>query len=218
MRSRVGRVKRLVSIVALLLVFASCGDDAAEIATTTTSTGSTTATTSGGATAAPTTTAPGDPLPPHTLEGLAPILDPMVEPLGFRVTRAALISLDTYQPTPDGTHLAVYVVPLEDQTPSAYARQIVPLAAALLPAVFERWPALESFDVCQEPFAWDGEGTPPSYTILDLDRESAGTVDWATIELSGLIAVAKEDRDITLSVDAQVGNSRAFQAALDEGT
>jgi hypothetical protein len=203
----------LLALMPLLLAVPACGDDA--VTTTTPSSTAAGTTTSPGPTT--TTTSTGSALPPHTLEGLGPILDPMVEPLGFRVTRAALISLDTYQATPDGTHLAVYVVPLDDQTPSGYARQIVPLAAALLPGVFDRWPALQSFDVCQEPFDWDGEGTPPSYTILDLDRESAAALDWATVELPELIALAKLDRDITLSVDATVGRSRAFQDALAEG-
>jgi hypothetical protein len=204
-------VRRVVPSLLLTLIVAACGaDDAAPAPTAPTST----STALGGSTGdTPTTAATA--FPPHTFDGLAPILDPMVEPLGFRVTRAALISLDDYQPTPDGTHLAVYVVPIDDLTPDEHALRIVPLAAALLPDVFDHWPGLVSFDVCQEPFGWDGEGTPPSYTILDLDRASAATVDWTAVELSELIALSRLDPDVTLSVHAEVGRSAAFEAAVD---
>ena len=186
------------------MLFVACGGEAAGPSTTV-------------APATTSTTTPA-PLPPHTLDQLAPILDPLVEPLGFRVTRAALISLDDYEPSPDGTHLAVYVVPLTDQTPDEYAAQIVPLAAALLPEVFDRWPALASFDVCQEPYEWDGEGTPPSWTILDLDRASAAAVEWDSLELSELVAISRLDRDVTLSVRTEVGRSDTFRDAVGEGT
>lgn len=206
-------MSRILPLVALALALAACGDDAAIVSTvpaTIAGAPTTGATTTG---AEPTTTAPEEDLPPHTFDDLAPILDPLVEPLGFRVTRASLISLDTYQATADGTHLAVYVVPLADQTPDRYARQIVPLAAAFLPSVFDRWPALLSFDVCQEPFGWDGEGTPPSLTIVDLDRDASQAVDWATLDLAGLIEAAADDSDLTLSVSTDIGRSMVFRDA-----
>lgn len=152
-------------------------------------------------------------LPPHTLQGLAPILDPLVEPLGFRITRGSLISLTTYNPTPDGTHLALYVVPLEDAGPDQYAERIVPLAAALLPFVFEAWPGLESFDVCQEPFGWEAPGTPPSLTILDLDRYPAEQIDWTTVDLPGLIRASSDSSAITLTASEEIRDGAVWQAA-----
>lgn len=206
-RPSLGTVQR-ITVAAFLVLLTACGAEASAPASD--------AATSG---AAPTVRAPSTTaatLPPHTIEQLAPILDPMVQPLGFRVTRASLISLDDYQPTPNGTHLAVYVVPIDDRTTDDYASEIVPLAAALLPDVFDRWPLLRSFDVCQEPFGWDGEGTPPSYTILDLDRGSASGIDWGALELSELVALSTLDPDITLSVHEDVGRSATFQTALDQ--
>ncbi len=144
-----------------------------------------------GTTAVVTTVAPppGE-LPPHLYADLEPLLTPLVAPLGFVVTRASLVELGTYENSPQGTHLAVYVEPDQEHTPDEVAALTTLLAAALLPEVFDTWGGLESFDVCQEPYApGDGE-TPPTDTLLDVSREIALAIDWDTVTLSELIAAA----------------------------
>jgi hypothetical protein len=116
------------------------------------------------------------------------MLDPLVAPLGFRVTRAALVSLLTYEAAPDGTHLAVYVEPLEEPDVEAVAAATVPLAAVFLPEVFLRWPGLLSFDICQERYAAsDASSAPPPETILNVSREVALGIDWDTVTLAELL-------------------------------
>ena len=48
-------------------------------------------------------------LPPHERTDLAELFDPLVAPLGYHVTRAALIDRSTYAVDPSGGHLAIYL-------------------------------------------------------------------------------------------------------------
>ncbi len=192
---------RILRLTLVLLVVGACGGDAGPTTSSggagttlvgTTQVGTSVVTTAPptGTTAVVTTTpSPGE-LPPHLYTDLQPLLEPLVAPLGFVVTRASLVELGTYENSPQGTHLAVYVEPDEEHTPDEVAALTTLLAAALLPEVFERWSGLESFDVCQEPYApGDGE-TPPTDTLLDVTREIALVIDWDTVTLAELIAAA----------------------------
>ena len=152
-------------------------------------------------------------LPPHDFERLAAMFDPVVAPLGLTVARASLVDTTTYTTSPSGSHLAVYVVPDEDLDPDGYAANVVPLARAFLPLVFERWPELQSFDVCQEPYGWLGTGTPPSITVLDLDRETAAEIDWGSVDLAGLIALAGAEPSLTVSAVAEVRESETWNTS-----
>ena len=80
-----------------------------------------------------------------------------------------------------------------------------------LPFVFDRWPELHSFDVCQEPFNSTAE-TPPSLTIIDLTREAAATVDWGQLDLAGLIDL-NQKQGISVWARAQVRDSATWRAA-----
>ena len=54
--------------------------------------------------------------------------------------------------------------------------------------MFERWPGLESYDVCQEPVD-DGrsESEPLPVTQIELTREEAAAFDWATTGSADLV-------------------------------
>lgn len=153
-------------------------------------------------------------LPPHAFEELEALLGPLAAPLGLEVTRASLVDVDTYLQSPSGTHLAVYVVADRELDPDGYAANLLPLAVAFLPLVFERWPGLESFDVCQEPYAWSGTGTPPSVTIVDLDREAASRVDWGAVDLAGLLAAAAAEAGMTVTANTAVRASSTWADAV----
>lgn len=129
-------------------------------------------------------------LPPHELDDLAAIFDPIVAPLGYEVTRGSLIVRSTYVVDPGGDHLALYLAPLTGLSDDEYAADLPRIAAVLIPMVFERWSGLSSFDVCQEPFGAT-EQTPPSLTIVDLDRDAAASVEWEGIDLAGLIEAGR---------------------------
>jgi hypothetical protein len=159
------------------------------------------------------TTVPA-PLPPHEREALAEIFDEVVEPLGYRVTRAALITRESYAVDPEGDHLAIYLAPLDDISFEQFASDLPAIAGVFLPHVFDRWPGLVSFDVCQEPFASDA-ATPPSLTIIDITREAAALVDWAAIDLEGLIDLGESTDGIVVWARPAVRDSTAWQAAIN---
>lgn len=150
-------------------------------------------------------------LPPHERDDLAALFDPLVEALGYRVTRASLIDRTTYQVDAEGGHLALYVAPLADISADQFAAAFPSLVAVFLPFVFDRWPELHSFDVCQEPFD-STEGTPPSLTIIDLTRQAATTVDWDQLDLAGLIDLDQQ-QGITVWARPTVRDSATWSAA-----
>jgi hypothetical protein len=204
-------VRSIRSAVVVSVLLASCTTQGAATTTTGATTTVAPVTTAPSTTLAPTTTV-AVALPPHTYEALAPLLDPMVEPLGFRVTRAALVSLLTYESVPDGTHLAVYVEPLAEPDIEAVAAATVPLAAVFLPEVFLRWPGLLSFDICQERFAASTEDAPPPpETILNVTREVALGIDWDTVTLTELLA--QRSTALTLYASDEVTQSATWSAA-----
>ena len=159
---------------------------------------------------AATTTSPAL-LPPHERDDLAALFDPLVEPLGYQVTRASLIDRSTYQVDAEGGHLALYVAPLTDISTDQFAASFPSLVAVFLPFVFDRWPELHSFDVCQEPFNSTAE-TPPSLTIIDLTREAAATVEWGQLDLAGVIDL-NQKQGISVWAQAQVRDSATWRAA-----
>jgi len=150
-------------------------------------------------------------LPPHERDDLAALFDPLVEPLGYQVTRASLIDRSTYQVDAEGGHLALYVAPLTDISADQFAAAFPSLVAVFLPFVFDRWPELRSFDVCQEPFN-STEETPPSLTIIDLTREAAATVEWDQLDLAGVIDL-NQQQGIAVWARARVRDSATWRAA-----
>ena len=191
---------RLIRLTAVLLVVAACGGDAApttsgpgttlvgtSVVTTMVGTSVVTTEPQTGTTVVVTTTLEPGALPPHEYADLQPLLEPLVTPLGFTMTRASLVELGTYEVSAEGRHLAIYLEPLEAHTPDQVAAALTTLAAVLVPEVFDRWSGLLSFDFCQEPYTVDGS-TPVSETLLDVTREVADTIDWDVVTLAELIA------------------------------
>ena len=126
--------------------------------------------------------------------------------LGMVITRASIIDTvnGVYTPTPEGNHLAIYVEPMSADFDD-YASSTVDLARLLLPSVFERWPTITSFDICQEPPPGvDDRETPQSVTVLEVTREGAGRVDWSSIDLADLTSLpeSREAADLYFEVDA----------------
>lgn len=132
-------------------------------------------------------------LPPFERDDIAKLFEDQLAALGLRTTRALLQDRGSYQPSPRGTHLALYVEPIDPADADAASRidAIVPLARVFLPKVFRRWSDLESFDVCQESAATMTAGTvPPPVTQLALVRKAAARIDWANADLADLVTRA----------------------------
>ena len=134
-------------------------------------------------------------LPPPDLAALAPVLDPLVRPLDLRVARAALVDRDGGPPNPEARHLAVYVEPTVGFSDERFVQTILPLARAVTPFVFERWPGLESYDICQEPSPGvDDRPEPETQTVFDVSRSYADATDWATVGLPELVQHSRDRR------------------------
>ena len=143
-------------------------------------------------------------LPRNDKAAIERVFRPALERLGVRLTRGALVDLKTGKPSPTGTHLAVYVEPTGDYTPDDYARGTVRTLRAFIPAAFERWGGLTSFDVCQEPLpATDARPEPPPITKVDLTKAASRKVRWDDLDLTRLLRDAKRLGPRALSVYAK---------------
>lgn len=129
-----------------------------------------------------------------------------------------VIDLETYQPAPeDGTHLSIYLAPRAEIDDQAYVDGILETARAFAPGIFERWSAIESFDVCQLPPADDGEGV--ALTRLDMDRTTVESLDWSALDLPTLLRVAREapDDGNRIYVNRPLRQTAAYQEATAAG-
>ena len=156
---------------------------------------------------APAAPAQTGPLPPSEREELAKIFDPALEKLGLRTARAGLQDLETYKFTDDGTHLAVYVEPIETDgiDDEFYLDRVASSAKVFLPKVYRRWPGLESFDVCIEPVEI-ASPTPPPVTQILVTKDTLGSVKWKRADLSTLIERAAEES----TGSSESGNRETF--------
>jgi hypothetical protein len=139
----------------------------------------------------------GDRLPPSTLAKLKRLYDPAVERFGLRVSRGMLQDIETYQVDPEGTHLALYVEPVKDNYDDArYVANFTKLTRTFVPKVFRQYPGLESFDICQEPYA-DPAEAPPPVTQIFVSRDALDRVgNWRTADLTQLLAASPRVRSV----------------------
>lgn len=169
--------RRAPLLLAAALILAACADEDPDSATESTTTTVTTTTT---ATDQPVDEAS---LPPGDFESLAAIFEPRYEPLGMRLTRASVVEID------GGAHLQLYVEPTEAVEPQQYLDSIVPTTAAVVPFIFDEWPELASFDVCQEPPPGvDDRVAPEQVTVVALTRDQAESLDWPDPDLTELMS------------------------------
>lgn len=142
---------------------------------------------------------------------------PALEALGLEISRAGLTadaSTEGYVEE-GGRHLAVYVTPTDDgdDSPSAYAERIAPLARLLIDRVFADHPEIESFDVCQEQRTGSGEQEPPR-TVMLVRRDQAAAATWSDVDLQELRRrAAARPKGLSLVVDDVVAATEAWTAA-----
>lgn len=200
------RFRMLAALLAVLaLLVAACGDD------------------DGGddrAASTETTAIPHEERPPTKFSELEAIFNPMLEPLGLVLTRGALIdrSGNGYQVSPEGRHLALYAEPIDDEAdPEQAAATFYDLVAITTPYVFERWSALETFDICQEPpTTIDDRPEPFPDTQIDITREAAEAFDWEGSELVDLLFLGLQERDVRTVISKRVQEAEPYRSAYAE--
>ncbi len=155
-------------------------------------------------------------LPPNDVGSLRALYDPVLEPLGVRLTRGALIDIsnEQYVRSNEGRHLALYVEPISDYSNDQYVAGFWNVTALITPDVFARWPDLESYDICQEPLPSVDDGPEPfPITQINLTREAAATIDWANGDLVDLLVAARSNEDVRVVVNREVRESPTYAAA-----
>jgi len=209
LRERTQR-RGFASVLLAAVVLAGCTSDAPAQAPTDASSAGTEAADTDAPAVAPVEVAPPDgPLPPEDTEGLTvePLLAAMYAETGTLLTRGALIERRMRVTTPGSTvygprdttvvsrpHLALYLAFVDEDLEDLdrYLDAVVPLTRAFAGAAFERWPDLESFDICLVP-ASDSDASPePAIALVDVTREGyeAWIADGA--DLVGLRAFTKD--------------------------
>jgi hypothetical protein len=159
-------------------------------------------------------------LPPPGPFDIEPIYGEALAELGLRLTsQGGLIDRSDggYAPSADGDHLAIYVEPIGDYTVADYIEGIHTVAV-VFQDVFQRWPGLATYDVCQEPGASWSSGNTRSLPVtqIELTREEAaalGPLDDLTVV--DLLRAAKTDPPgLALRVGAMVVRDPGYQALL----
>lgn len=149
--------------------------------------------------------------------------------IGVEVGRAGLTAgASSPGYVPDGDHLAIYVSPAPDadSSPEAYAQRIVPLTELFVRRVFDEWPGIQSFDVCQEPAgrdSWGGEGADegvddqPPLTVLLVRRDQADAQTWTGLDLAEVRRRSKSrPKGLSLVVTEPVAATRTWRTAAPE--
>ncbi len=159
-------------------------------------------------------------LPPAVEAELAVIFDPLLEPYGLRLARAALLNTTApYEESETGRFLGLYVEPVGEYGAEDYVENLVPVARMMITLSFDRWPGLEFVDVCQEPPPdVDDSETPPPETQLQVSHEAADALDWDELDLATLIAAAEEQEPpgIILRVSQRISEEPLWQEAVVE--
>jgi hypothetical protein len=140
--------------------------------------------------------------------------------LGLRFTRAARFEENLghapYSPSPTGTHLALYAEPVGTYTAERFLGNIAPLTQVFRD-VFERWPGLTSFDICQEPIQSEAteEREPVPASQVRISKTQALALDWDRLDLPILIrAATRKPPQIILFVSRRLRGHPAYERAL----
>jgi hypothetical protein len=217
------------SVGGLLFVGVACGSDSGESSESPEASATTAAlaTTSDNPTVAAAAAAlpaadPNQELPPDDVGTIRRLYEPALATMGLRLTRALLFDTtnDGYGPSPSGTHLALYVEPIDDTYSNAdFVDGLWDTAAVFTPDVFARWSGLESYDICQEPPPGVDDAVEPlPYSQINLTRDIAETIDWATGDTSVLIATARTSKDFQLIVAREIRETPEYKAANQTAT
>jgi hypothetical protein len=199
------RVAASMLVAALAFSMAACGHDSSD---------SSTPAPTGGSGA----TTPPSPLPPDNFEELALVFDPMLEPIGLRLTRGALIDRTGggYEESDTGTHLALYVEPIDESTYTTadYVAGVYDVAALVTPYVFDQWTDLETYDICQEPPNSVDDGPEPfPESQIEVARPFGEGFNWEDGDLTDLLREEQGTDELRIIVSRNVMQDPDYKAA-----
>jgi len=178
----------------------------------------------GASTTSTTTVAPEGALPPAAALDLEPTYGPALAELGLRlVDRGGLIdrSGGGYDPSPTGTHLGLYVEPIGDERSVDEYLDGIRSVGVVFSDLFERWPGLVSYDVCQEPIEDDGDPAtePLPVTQIELTKEESAAIDWDTATVVDLLRAAiAEPPEMAVRVSSSMATEPAYKAIEAEAS
>ncbi len=164
-----------------------------------------------------------DALPPADALDLEPLYGEALAKVGMQLTdRGGLIdrSGGGYVASSTGRHLALYVEPIDaDRTMEEYYDGILGVAR-VFSDIYDRWPSLETYDVCQEPPDPNGDQGPEPLPVtqLELSRAQSEAVDWDSATVEDLVRGAHEDpRALALRVSSEMATYPPYAALFDGG-
>jgi hypothetical protein len=161
-----------------------------------------------------------DDLPPASAEDLEELYGEALAAIGMRLTdRGGLIdrSGGGYVASPTGRHLALYVEPTGERTLAEFYDGILDVAL-VFSDIYERWPGLESYDVCQEPTDPDGtQGPEPlPMTQIELTRAESDAIDWESVTVDDLVrASIAEPPGLALRVSTEMATHPPYAAIVE---
>ena len=157
-------------------------------------------------------------LPPAAPADIAPLFAEDLEELAVEVTdRGGLIDrTEGYERSPEGTHLALYLEPLEEPSADVYVDGILTLTQVFADA-FERWPGLQSLDVCQERHRDDARRDRQLIvTQVELTRDVWAQLDWDTVTLVELTQALEDDEGSFLRLSNELATHPDIQRVREE--
>ncbi len=166
-----------------------------------------------------TTGSPAPGKPPLEASDLEDLYREPLAALGLVLTdRGGLIdrSGGGYEKSADGDHLALYLEPAAgERTMQEFVDGIVLATKVFVPDVFERWPALASMDVCQEPLGdLQRLRDPPPVSQVEVSRAQSEAIDWSSVTVADIVSGARADPPrLRLIVSEELQDSEEFLRA-----
>ncbi|HEV7523446.1 MAG TPA: hypothetical protein VGP92_00680 [Acidimicrobiia bacterium] len=129
---------------------------------------------------------------------------PLLVPFKVQVQRA---SVGNRPGARGGRELSLYVRPARTESATRYASRFAPLAIAVVPALFAKYPGIDWIDVCQEPAKSSGAWETVPVTRIEISRRGGDLVEWARADLATLLAT-HQAHPLELTIDWQNGVGR----------
>ncbi len=138
---------------------------------------------------------------------------PLLAPFGLKVQRS---SIGEKAGPRRGTELSLYVQPPRTESVDTYATRMMPLAAAVIPELYAKYPGIDWIDLCQEPAKSSGAWETVPLTRLELTRSGSRRIDWKRADLAQLLALQRiHPLEFSMAWDRGVGGTRVWRAATE---